>query len=144
MKRLFLLTAVAALALASCGGGSQVSIDDPWARTSASTQNAGAGYFTITGGDTADRLLSVSVDASIAAVAEIHESSMDPETSMMSMQAVESLEIPAGGTVILEPGSYHVMLMMLTEELVAGTEFDLDLTFEDAGVVTVTLEVRDE
>ena len=142
--RLVLITTVLAIALASCGGSSQVSIDDPWARTSASTQNAGAGYMTITGGDTADRLLSVSVDASIAGMAELHESMMDSETSVMTMSGVEAIEIPAGGIVKLEPGSYHVMMMMLTEELVAGTEFNLELTFEEAGAVTVTVEVRDE
>lgn len=99
---------------------------------------------TITGGDTADKLISVSIDASIAGAAGVHESMMDSETSMMTMMEVEAIEIPAHETVRLEPGGYHVMIMMLTEELAAGTEFDLELTFEEAGVITVTVEVRDE
>lgn len=47
-----------------------------------------------------------------------------------------------GGSVTLQPGGYHVMLTGLVSELKTGTFVALVLTFEHAGVVKVTAEVR--
>jgi copper(I)-binding protein len=62
----------------------------------------------------------------------------------MTMQEVARVEVPAGETVAFEPGGYHVMLFDLAEPLVAGETFEMELTFENAGTVTVEVEVRDE
>jgi copper(I)-binding protein len=62
----------------------------------------------------------------------------------MTMQEVARVEVPAGETVAFEPGGYHVMLIDLAEPLVAGETFEMELTFEKAGTVTVEVEVRDE
>ena len=134
---------VMAIAFAACGddaGG--IEIGDPWARTSAMVQNAGAVYLTISGGDAADTLIGVAVDPSIAAMAELHESSMG-EGGMMQMQMVPAISVPANGSVSLEPGGYHVMLMDLVAPLETGQEFGLTLKFENAGDVQVTVEVRE-
>jgi hypothetical protein len=84
----------------------------------------------------------VSVDTSVAGMAQLHESTMGAD-GMMMMNAVPSIEVPANASVSLEPGGYHVMLMSLAEPLVAGAEFDLTLEFEGAGDVVVTVTVRD-
>ena len=62
---------------------------------------------------------------------------------MMGMRKIDSLEIPAGGTVELKPGGYHIMLIDLNRELVAGEKVDITLKFEKAGDVKVTAEVRE-
>ena len=62
---------------------------------------------------------------------------------MMGMQPIARLEIPAGGTVELKPGSYHIMLIDLTKELKAGDTIEITLKFEKAGEITVTAEVRE-
>lgn len=100
---------------------------------------------TIRGGDVDDRLVGVSVASTVAGVAELHETTTgtgDTE-GMMMMQEIDGLAVPAGGEVSLEPGSYHVMLMMLAEPLETGATFDLTLTFEQAGDVVVNVEVRE-
>ena len=61
----------------------------------------------------------------------------------MTMQPVDSIELPAGEEVSLEPGGYHIMLLDLVAPLEVGDTFDIVLTFENAGEVTVTAEVRD-
>lgn len=61
----------------------------------------------------------------------------------MTMQPVSAIDVPAGETVVLEPGGYHVMLLELVEPLEEGQTFDLTLTFEQAGEITVPVEVRD-
>jgi copper(I)-binding protein len=72
---------------------------------------------------------------------EIHETV--ESGGAMAMQPVERIDIPAGGTVKLEPGGYHVMLIDLTGDLVVGEEIEITLEFEGAGEVKVTAEVRE-
>jgi hypothetical protein len=147
MTRARILAAVIALALVptACGQSGDIEVQDVWARTSAGMQNAGAAYMTLVGGDADDRLVAVAVPASIAAMAEIHETVMATDGSgSMSMQQVGAIDIPAGGTVALAPGGYHVMMMNLAEPLVSGSAFELTLTFETAGDRTVTVTVKDE
>jgi copper(I)-binding protein len=144
MKRLIPVLVAVALTAVACGGGGGIEIGDAWARTSASMQNAGAVYMTISADDEGDTLTGVSVDSSVAAVAELHETTMsDDDSGTMMMQEVVSIEVPTSGEVSLEPGGYHVMLMQLAEPLVAGNEFTVTLSFENAGDVDVNVEVRD-
>ena len=60
---------------------------------------------------------------------------------MMGMQPVARLEIPAGGTVELKPGGYHIMLMGLARPLKEGDEIELTLSFAKAGDVKVKAKV---
>ena len=62
---------------------------------------------------------------------------------MMTMSPVDEVPVPAGETVALEPGGYHVMLLDVVEPLVAGDTFEVTLTFENAGEMVVEAEVRD-
>jgi copper(I)-binding protein len=58
----------------------------------------------------------VGASSPVAGVAEVHEMKMDGD--VMKMRAVEGgLELPAGKTVELKPGGYHVMLMDLKAPL---------------------------
>lgn len=99
------------------------------------------GYMTITNnGSQPDRL--VSITAPFASKAEIHEMTM--EGDVMKMRPVEGgLEIPAGGSVTLEPGGYHIMFMGLSEPLKEGESRKAVLTFEKAGTVEVEFTVMD-
>lgn len=62
----------------------------------------------------------------------------------MTMQPVDSVELPAGDTVVLEPGGYHIMLIDLVAPLETGQEIEVTLTFENAGERVVTVPVRDD
>jgi hypothetical protein len=155
---------VAALLVASVaagctsGGGSSITVTDPWARASSAVAAAGAAYMTIENtGSAADALVGAS--SPVAATVEVHETvtmegaapsdgmgASSPAPSgggMMGMQPVARLEIPAGGTVDLKPGSYHIMLIDLNQELKPGAKIEITLTFEKAGKITVTAEVRE-
>jgi hypothetical protein len=114
----------------------------------------GAVYMSISSKD-GDELTDVSVDPSIAAMAQIHEMVMatadtsmsmtsDAPTGEMVMQEVDSVVIDAGGSVDLMPGGYHIMLMEIAAPLELGAKFDVTLTFATAGKITVVAEVRDE
>jgi copper(I)-binding protein len=74
VKKTFALLAVAALGLAACGDDDAdgVSVSNAWARTSPMSASVGALYMNIES-DADDQLLAVTVDPSVAARTEIHE-----------------------------------------------------------------------
>lgn len=90
-------------------------------------------------GSEADKLIAASTDA--AKTVELH--TVIEEGGMMRMRQVEGgIDIPANGQVELKPGGFHVMLIGLTRDLNAGDKVELTLTFEKAGQIPVTAEVR--
>jgi copper(I)-binding protein len=113
---------------------------DPWARESPMLDLAGAAYMIIRNDTDADDAL-VGAASPVAEVVELHLSSMDAE-GMMSMNQVMEIPLPAHADAVLEPGGYHVMLIGLTEPLVADTEFELSLEFMTAEPQTIVLPVR--
>ena len=132
--------------LVTACGGTSVEIEDIWARTSANMQEAGVVYMTIHGGSSDDALTGVVIDSTIAARAELHETTMhegEGGSEMMMMTPLATITVPAGENVVFEPGGYHVMLFQLAEPLVSGTEFTMTLVFDRAGETEVTVEVRD-
>jgi len=146
-------------ALAACGSDSSststattatsggVEVTDVWARNSASSATNGAVYLTIVnGGEADDAVTGVSVPASVAAMAQVHETVVADDDhmgdGMMSMHEVASVPVPAGEELAFAPGGYHVMLMELASPLEEGQTFPVTLTFAEAGEVTVTATVR--
>ena len=72
----------------------------------------------------------VGADSPAASVVEIHEMIMDG--NVMKMNAIPGLDLPAGKTVELKPGGYHVMLLDLKAPLAKDTAVPLTLVFQDA------------
>ena len=60
------------LAMTACGSSDGIDIEAPWARTSPMMASAGAVYMDLTAAES-DRLIGASVDSSIAAKVEVHE-----------------------------------------------------------------------
>lgn len=140
--RLLLLSVSIAAVLAQAGCSGSVgapAIDQAWVRPAAAGAET-AGYLTITGAaGQADSLLSASSPG--AGTVELHEVSTDT-SGMTGMHAIKRIDIPAGGTVRLEPGGFHLMIMGLISELAVGGTLELDLVFEHAGKVVVQAEIR--
>jgi copper(I)-binding protein len=90
-------------------------------------------------GGAADRLLRA--DANVCEVTEIHETIM--EGDRMMMRPVEGdIEIPAQGSVKLEPSGRHIMLIGLKSSLAVGDSIELHLDFEKSGTKTIFSVVR--
>lgn len=144
-----ILLAAAGLIAAQCGAapaetqteasaGPRVQIVEPFAR--ASMPN-GAVYMTLRNeSDTPDALLSAQTD--VAETVELHETTMG-ENEVMRMSPVEKIEIPAGGSVQLEPGGLHVMLLGLKEGIAKGDKISLTLNFAESGSQTIEVEVTE-
>lgn len=113
-------------------------IEHPYARATAPGQPVGGAFMTIVNGGVDDRLLSVS--ATNAKSVELHMMKM--EGDVMHMRQVDGIALPAGKTVELKPGGYHVMFIGLKAPLKAGDSFPATLKFEKAGEVTVSVKVE--
>jgi hypothetical protein len=95
-----------------------------------------AGYFSITNNGRQNDVL-IDAQSDLARKTEIHSMVMD--NGVMRMRRVESgIQIPAGETVHLVPGGYHVMLVGLNQPLTAGASYSVDLLFKVAGRVRLT------
>lgn len=134
---LSLLASVTAMAQSAPAGALRIS--DAWARATVPKQVHGAAFIQIdNGGKTADKLLRVS--SSAARAVELHTMSMDHD--MMRMRQLDDIAVPAGGKVVMKPGSGpHLMLLDLKQPLQAGQSVNLVLEFEKAGKVEVSAKV---
>lgn len=133
------LSVIVAVAACSSAGTSKPTVSDAWVRVPMGADRPAAGYMTIVGGDDADALTAAS--SPIAMDVQVHETT--ESANGMGMQEVDRIEIPAGATVQLEPGGYHIMFMMPDmDQVVVGDTVEITLTFEGAGEVVVQAEVR--
>lgn len=145
MTRLFPpIVVVAMLATTvSCSGDTGLEISDAWGRPSPTVASTGAFFMTITNnGDEDDALINAGSPA--CGTVELHESYMNDEGAM-AMQPVEGGEIaiPAGGSAVLEQGGLHVMCIDKLEDFTEGAELELTLQFQNAGDITLNVEIRE-
>lgn len=146
--------------LTACGPKA-LTVTDAWARPTAAGGTAAVYFELHNGSGQDDALLSVSSES--AGATEIHHS-MSPsdamdgmidhsgadgenegtpvvETDVMIMSPVSRLELPAGERLVFEPGSYHVMLIDLKTDLVAGETLTVTLHFEHNPDIEIVVEV---
>ena len=115
-----------------------VEVKDAWVRTSVQGQKATGAFMKITA---KENMKLVSVSSPVAGVAEVHEMKM--EGDVMKMRAVQGgLDLPAGKTVELSPGGYHVMMMDLKAALPKDSTVPLTLVFRDAKGVESKVELK--
>lgn len=137
LKTLALCAALAGAAGAFSQTPAPVQVRDAWVRQSVPGQS-GTGAFMKLTAPAGARLVGVSTPA--AGVAEVHEMKMEGDT--MRMRAVPGLDLPAGKTVELKPGGYHLMLMDLKQPLAKGTSVPVTLRFEDAKGQSSTMDLK--
>ena len=145
-SKLILPAAAAALALALASafahahsfklGG--INIGHPYARVTVAGQPTGGGYLRLDNKGRDDKL--VSARAAVSASVELHSMSMDGD--VMRMRQVDAIALPAGKSVELKPGGFHIMFVGLKAPLKAGDKFPMTLKFERAGEVEVIVNVE--
>jgi len=129
-----LLSAFGAVAAAQTGS---VEVTNAWARATPAKAENGAAYLTLQS-PTPDRLTGASTP--VAKKAELHEMTM--ERGVMMMGPIEGIDLPAGQPVTLKPGAMHIMLLGLTQPLVAGQSFPVTLSFAKSGTREVTVSIE--
>lgn len=140
----------AALAVAALAGATQpalarsyrtgaIEVTDPWTRP-APAGAVGVGYMSLANtGKTAVSLVSATTPA--AKTITLHKSSVVGGVARMSAVA-GGISIPPGGSAVLGPGGYHMMLEGLAKPLSAGERAPMTLKFSNGQSVQVELAVQ--
>lgn len=127
---------------AGTAAAADLEVKSPWVRGTVTGQKATGAFMELSAPGGA---VIVGASSPIAGVTEIHEMKMDG--GVMKMRPAPRLEVPAGKTVSLAPGGYHVMLMDLKQQLKKGDTVPLTLQVETKDrkvqAVEVKAEVRD-
>ncbi|MEX0853826.1 MAG: copper chaperone PCu(A)C [Bauldia sp.] len=116
-----------------------LTLTDLWTRATPPGAPTAGGYLTITNaGSDADRLIAAA--SAVAGTAQLHL--MEVKDGVMTMRPVEGgIEIPAGGSVTLAPGGFHLMFTGLKDALKEDDRLPVRLTFEKAGSIETFLHV---
>ncbi|WP_226533120.1 copper chaperone PCu(A)C [Microbacterium paraoxydans] len=152
LPRLAAVIAVSLLALTGCApesatsepttrpAGDSVTIEDAWVKSAEEGMSAGFGTL-INNGD--DDVTVVSVTSEASTMIELHETVENEAGEMVMREKAGGFDIPAGGTLALEPGANHIMLMDLSAPLTAGNDVTFTLTFSDDSTYEFTAPVKD-
>ncbi|WP_299500519.1 copper chaperone PCu(A)C [uncultured Roseobacter sp.] len=145
MKNLIIAATAALLSMSTAALAHEFKLGDlvinhPMTFNTAATAKTGGGYLEVTNtGDTADRLIGVKADFPKV---ELHTT--EEKDGVARMMHVDAIEIPAGETVSLEPGGFHVMFMGLGgDPFEVGEKIPATLIFENAGEIDVMFNVEE-
>ena len=142
-KLLFIVLLLIGTVSCSASSNGKLEVQDAWGRSSPKVAQNGAFYMKITnhtGQD--DKLLSATTEA--CDVVELHEM-YKKENDVMGMRPVPEgyIVIPAGETVELKVGGLHVMCIGKLADFNVGDSYPVTLTFEKAGPMEISVEIRD-
>jgi copper(I)-binding protein len=112
-------------------------VEGAWIRTAVPGQQGTGGFMKLT---SPQAMQLVGASSPAAGATEVHEMRMDGD--IMRMRAVPKLDLPAGKTIELKPGGYHLMLLDLKQPLVAGADVPLTLVLRDANGRESKLELK--
>ncbi|KTG17476.1 hypothetical protein AUR63_09200 [Guyparkeria sp. XI15] len=116
----------------------ELQVSEPWVALAPPGAHATAGFMELHNpGDEPVDLVAADADGFDAV--ELHRSVN--ENGMHRMIEQERITVPAGGSVRLAPGGYHVMLIGIQRELAEGENVTLELTLADGSRQTVDAPV---
>jgi len=127
------------LACGTCAADSAISIHDPYVRLPPPGIKTTGAFMLIRNAGTDDRRL-IRAESPIADIVELHDHIN--ENGMMKMREVSGIAVKAGGQAELKPGSFHIMLIDLKDELREGGSIPITLIFDDGSRHAVQAEVR--
>ncbi|MCW5592389.1 MAG: copper chaperone PCu(A)C [Burkholderiales bacterium] len=131
--------AAIAIALLAQHALAEITVSEAWVRGTVPAQKATGVFMKLK--STEDAKL-VSAASPAATIVEVHEMAM--KGNVMEMRAVESIALPAGKTVELKPGGYHVMLIDVVKPLSKGATVPVTLTVVGKDGKRSTFEVKAE
>lgn len=120
--------------------GKVVTIADAWVK--AATTGMSAAFGELHNSGTAPATV-VSVTSPASAAMELHETVANESGEMVMRPREGGFIVPAGGTLTLQPGGNHLMLMDVTSPIKAGDEVDFTITFGDNSTLTFTAPAKD-
>jgi hypothetical protein len=133
---LSLLVCTVIAGLSGCKQGVPVvTIESADAKLSPMIVGSGSIFMKIVNAGGGDDMLVAARAGIPGAVTELHD------VKEGKMTKIENMRIPSKSTVVLMPGSLHIMIFNMPKEVKEGSQFSLALTFKKSGVITVPVIV---
>ena len=129
---------LAGLMITGCEPTPVLGVDQAYINLSPVDGNPSAGYLTIRGGPQDVELLSVT--SPYIKRTEIHETVT--ENGLSKMRGIESINVPAGRTVKLEPGGKHLMLWGVNSGSVSDGKLFFIASFSNGDEFRVPAVIR--
>ena len=118
-------------------GNTEIAFSNAWVKSG--DENSMSGVFgMLENAGSEDRTIT-SVESSVAGITELHEVTADGVMQKITGDVV----IPAGGSYELAPGANHIMLMELTQPLLAGDDVLVTVHFDDGSSSEFLVTVKD-
>lgn len=136
------LGVLAAGVLSASAMAADIKVSDPVVREVPAVSTNTAAFMTLENkGKEAVRL--VGADSEVAARVEVHGHKMEGDIMRMYKVDEKGVDISPGGTLKLESGGYHIMIMGLKHSLKAGQDVNITLHFSDGDAIDVKAPVKD-
>lgn len=120
---------------ADIANSADVTLNDGWAKAGAGM----SGLFGTLQNNTDEDLTVIGQSSASANVVELHEVTADG----LMQEITGPVIIPAGGTLMLAPGSTHIMLMEMPAELLAGDTVTVTLELSNGATAQLTALVKE-
>jgi copper(I)-binding protein len=137
LNYIFALTII--FMFSSAFAADNIMVHNAWVRSAPPNAKVLAAYMEIMNKSDEPRALTA-VSSSLFAKVQMHKTEM--QGGMMKMIRQKQLDIPAGGSLTLEPGGYHLMLMNPKSVLQVGEQVDIELQFDNGRTVYIHAPVR--
>lgn len=124
---------------ASVAHASGLEAEDVWLRESVPGAENGAG-FGVFHNHSEEDIAIVSASSNASTDVEIHRHVH--QHGQMAMEQIDALTVPAGESVTLRPGGYHLMFMQLKQPLAVGDSYELTLRFDNGDSMLLTVPVK--
>lgn len=119
-----------------------LTIKDAYTKASSSEMPGMVGSFGVIENHTGKEIQITSATSDASEHVELHETVTKDGKSMMQ-ESAEGLKIPANGSLTLQPGGYHIMLMQLSKDLEPGQNIEITLNGKDGEKLTFDSVVKD-
>lgn len=132
------LALLAPIALSACADPAPLYVDQAWVRLNPNENGPAAGYFTINGGAESTKLLRVTSEG--ARRIELHES-ID-KGGVMTMQAIENVDVPAKTKIQFAPGGKHLMIFDINPAIIESGKMTLTMLFANGDRLIVDAPIQ--
>ena len=120
---------------------SAIHVSDAFVRAMPPGQKITAAFLKLQNNSNTNMAL-ISAESNVSEFVELHAHTM--VDGMMNMGQVDEIVIPKNGSVALETGGYHIMMINLKKDLVVGQKVDIKLNFKNGSSLIIHPEVKKE
>jgi hypothetical protein len=125
--------------VSSAFAADSIVIHNAWVRAAPPNAKALAAYMNIM--NSSDKPVALTAAAS-SRFGEVQLHKTEIRDGMMRMIRQRQMDIPASGSLTLEPGGYHLMLMHPKSVLQVGGQVDFELKFDNGKTLKINAPVR--